>query len=186
MAIALEGGLGPVAAPPVGLDDRALVAPDEVGSECRPILVGDDPHVDLGVGDAGGRAGGVHQLFQVRPGDGGAGFVLFADLAQRFGTRRFRMPGQEGVDGGGVQYSAHLGLIDGPFNTPAREHSGEVEDRAGDGGTRDAVHDRDVKGRSERSRAVDLDPLRPVTAAMGDRQLDAWAVGLAQLEEVGR
>ena len=96
------------------------------------------------------------------------------------------MPGQDGVDGGGVEHSAHLGLIDGPFNTPAREHSGEVEDRAGDGGARDPVHDCDVKGRIERARAVDLDPLVPVTAAVGDRELDAWAVGLAQLEEVGR
>jgi hypothetical protein len=61
----------------------------------------------------------------------------------------------------------HLGLVEGPFERAALDDVGEVEEGAGNGCARYAVHGRDIRG-GEGERAVEVDPGVPARGPARD------------------
>jgi hypothetical protein len=163
----------------VGLEDHALLPPDEVDPDRRPAIREHQKLVGFRVGNPEGPRDRQEKLLVLAPGGGRADVVLGQDLPNRLGAGPRRVAGELVVDGAEVERLEDLGLVEGPFELAVGDDFCQVEERAGDGRDRDVV-DRGYVGWRERGRAVNLDAIVLSLGATGHGDLDLRVAPVTQ------
>ena len=140
----------------VGLDDHALLRPDEVGADHRPSIREIDPPVDEWVRQAEPAGDREHRLLELALGGRAADVVLVEQRPDTFCARAAPVALDLILDLGEVEHLEDLSLVEGALERSAVDDLRQVEQRPGDRRARDAVDGRDV-GWRERGRAMDVD-----------------------------
>ncbi len=168
----------------VSLHHDPELGPDEVTPDRVVAVTEVDERVDLRPGQPGLAHDGQERLLELAGGRGVTEVMLLKDRLQDAGPPASMVAGKLVLDGAEVEHLEDLGLVARPLDGSAGHDLGQVEERSGDDGARDAVHAGDVRG-GQGGRAVDEDAVVASARAAGNGDLDAAVLKGAQLVQGG-